>query len=512
MPRIGQALRRTSARGKKPHGGAGGVGGGGSRRLLRQSDFAYLGAFKIDSTNTFERPVGAAVRWVAGQKRFMVVDRSGWKLVELTVPALVGTSSNWANGTGLNAAGLVKRWASSPFGSAAVGHLGSGGDLWGVSWDETDRRLYWVEASPYDTGSDPLATFGWAGIDDAGDVLTPGNRVSLTSPRVPQKQIQGGVLNIPASFASAYLSGKRLGVGFGSYRSVIDQGSIGSYGPALYAIDPPGGSPADGDSIAGGPCLLRATTSEPRPIRPGFAGTANDFLFSSNFAGEDPTTYGALTQYQQAMVWVDDGTRYGVIVAASFGGGNLLGVVQPGTTPTSLVLDRVADAHAGEAIQVQYGGSVGDPNPSQRATAIIASVSGNTITLTAAAQDNGTPVTAMVGGFARTGAAYQNSVLRYSNWQAHGWMVYDPADLALVAQGSVNPYNVTFRDSWSQPPPDISLPLYGESFNTGSAGGPSAPALTYDPVEKRVYAYWLTGNYKAGTLGSYPLVFVYQLN
>ncbi len=488
-------------------------GAGGERRLIQQSDITYVGAFKIDLTVTYERPVGLAVRWVSGSKRLMIVDIQGFKLVELAVPALVAPAWPSPGASALNACTLVKRWTDSPLGSAALTFAGGGGNLWGLGWDETDKRLYWLVASSYDTDSDPIATLGWATIDDGGDVLTPGNRVALTSPTVPQKTIQGGVLNIPQAFADAYVSGKRLGIGYGGYRSVAGQGSIASYGPTLYAIDPPAGSPADNDTRPGGPCLLRRSAGfgEPRPLRPAFAGTGNDFLFTGSFTGEDPTTYGAATQHEQAMIWIDDGQKYGVIHANSFCGGNMLAVIQSGTTSTSLVLDTVGDAHAGEAVQIQYGGTIGDGNPTERAIATIASVSGSVITLTAPAVDNGTPVTGMVGGFARTGSFYQNSYLAVGEWVAHGWMVYDPADLAAVALGSKQPYEISFVDSWSQPAPNIPLPTTDGQYDRGSAGGPVTPAMAYDPVEKRIYVYWLTLGYTSGTAGPYPLVFVYQV-
>ncbi len=484
------------------------------RRLIQQSDITYLGAFKIDSTVSYERPVGLAIRWVSGSKRLMIVDLASndYDLVELAVPALVSPAWPSPGPSALNAATLVKRWPNSPIGGNAFAFLGAGGGLWGLGWDEADKRLYWIVASPYDTTPDPEYTFGWGTIDDSGGgTLTAGNGVALTSPTVPQKQIQGGVLNIPQAFADTYLSGKRLGVGYGGYRSVAGQGSVASYGPTLYAIAPPAGSPADGDSRPGGPCLLRRALGEPRPLRPGFAGTGNDFLFTSNFEGEDPTTYGAADQHQQAVIWIDDGVKYGVIHGASFCGGNLLGVIQSGTTSTSLVLDTVGDATPGESIQIQYGGTIGDGNPTERASATISTVVGNVITLTAAAVDNGTPVTGMVGGFARTGSFYQNSYLSCGAWNSYGWMVYDPADLAAVAAGSVNPYDVSFRDSWSLPPLNISLPSTVGNYFTASAGGPVTPALAYDPVEKRIYVYWMTQAFTAGTAGAYPLVFVYQV-
>lgn len=492
---MNESLREGDGyRGRKPR----------KKRLLQQSDVTPLGCFAVSTDLCDERPIGMAVRWVDGSKRLLFIDRNGWKLVEASMPALVSAASNWEEGTGLNTATLVKRWTTSPIGSSAQTSLNSGHTLWGISWDETDKRLYWNAWSDYDTADDPLATFGWATIDDSGGgTITAGNRVSFTSPTIPQKQIQGGVVHIPSSFANSYLSGKRLGVGFGSYRSVIANGSNGSIGPALYAIDPPSGTPAEGDSKTGGPCLMRSRIEETRQPRPSWAGSA-----ANNFeASSDPTKWDWNTQFQQSAVWIDTGTKYGLVVAASFIGGRMNATAASGSSTSVTVTNsaHILDVQSGDSIRAA---TTATNDNGTHTSGSVTSIAGAQINVSS--WDNGTPV---AGCEVVAGGQYKNSVLHYSRMQSTGLLVYDPAHLAEVVASTRQPYDVVPANSWAQVPGMLSSipgPVPGAYVNGSPGGGPPAPQLWFDTVESRLYAWWLAV-YKAGSLGVYPLVFVYQV-
>ncbi len=493
-------MRRTNRRGSAPRPVVPPPAG---KTLLSSSNFTYLGAFKIDSSHSSEKPVGFAVRRVAGQKRIMFLDFSsvGLGIVEYTVPALVSSSADWPTGAGLNPAVFVKRWGNS-FTTAAIAAINAGsGYLWGLSWDEADKRAYWTIASVYSNVTDPNPSFGWVVLDDDANTATPGAMVALSG--VPQKQIQGGVLPIPQTFADTYLSGKRLGVGFGGYRSLLAQGSAGSIGPALYAINPPSGASADNATVSGGPCLMRSEIAERRHPRPSWAG-----LCSNNFeGGGDPAKWGWNNQHQNAMAWIDTPTLEGILLYSSFAGGRMTATIASGTSNSVTVTNAadIVDVSPGDLVMVDTGpggnGFQGEMT--------VDHVSGATITFTASLPD-----TATVSGACYGGEFYANSVIHYSRWQASGILIYRPSDLAEVALGSRQPYDVVPADSFRLDPPDLTLPYpypaqYAAGLSSMTAGGPHTPALCYDPVESRLYACWLTRHYLSGTLGAYPLVFVY---
>lgn len=146
----------------------------------------------------------------------------------------------------------MARWMYNE--GAWQGHISGGNAVYGLHWDEADQRLYWAYGGLY-VNAIYNPSMGYSKLDDTTKAARPFGpwRLSGTS----DKWQRGGVVPIPAAWASANVSGRRLGWGLGGMN--LSQIAGASYGPALAAVDPPGDSqnlPADsGDTAAAFPAL-----------------------------------------------------------------------------------------------------------------------------------------------------------------------------------------------------------------------------------------------------------------
>ena len=97
-------------------------------------------------------------------------------------------------------------------------------------------------------------------------------------------------------------------------------------------------------------------------------------------------------------------------------------------------------------------------------------------------------------------AWYETSTLHAQN-ATHWWFVYDPADLAQVAQGQKQQNAIQPKSSWAVQYAGLSYPLPGWADGPGN----QITGSTYDPVGNRVYiAVRFAG-------GNRHIVYVYEV-
>lgn len=235
----------------------------GGRTLLTPANFTYIGSFAMPDTvgladgssqvtqfNTGAislRYVGGVPRMLATTEQIYAGFNSGFGLYEVAIPddsALL--PGPLTGGQSFPVATIVKEWGNvwggrawtyfdSPYGWNNQLTGGQGTTLRGIRWDATDSRLYFCYGSNYGSSSeqdDP--SFGFVTLDDGASTFASyGPWRTGTS-----KRDEGGMVVIPPWFATAYLGGRRLAVGFGGTYSLITAGN-GGYGPGLDALAPP---------------------------------------------------------------------------------------------------------------------------------------------------------------------------------------------------------------------------------------------------------------------------------
>jgi hypothetical protein len=211
-----------------------------SKELLTQADFTYMGAFAMplssgggDATSG----IGLTHRYVNGELHMFAGTMSPQTIYEVKVPTP-------STGSTLPTATVVRNWGDGWWSKA---YTANGGTKWlyGLYWDEQDKRLYWSFGDPYTTsGSD--SAFGYSILDDATGTATDVGSYGFSK---GQKSAMGCIFPIPQWFADAYTGLKRLGAGCGGYFSIVYAGGV-SMGPALAAFSPPTSSTPDRSSLA----------------------------------------------------------------------------------------------------------------------------------------------------------------------------------------------------------------------------------------------------------------------
>jgi hypothetical protein len=201
-----------------------------------------------------------------------------------------------------------------------------------------------------------------------------------------------------------------------------------------------------------------------------------------------------------AGAWIDTGTKHGFIVFAHVAAGNLQTRVTASPSPTknSFTVADIGDLSAGDFIRVATDYVADSHYPFEMVA--VTGTSGNTVSHT------GTTGTPLVDGYVLAGAWYAgggNCATRYRT----PWYIYDPADLASVAQGRRDPDLVVPR--WN-----ADFPFPGSDRRGGSANAPRRCRPTgaaYDAVARRLYIYCQDA-WNAGINDSRPLVYVFSLN
>ena len=138
---------------------------------------------------------------------------------------------------------VLKEWGDV---TSAKRYTPSGSStILGIFWDSVDSRLYWNYGDLYNmtTNTDPCV--GYSTLDDSSGKATAVGCWSLANRG--EKLCMGGTCAIPQWFSDKYLSGRRLGAGYGGYFSGVQNISAG---PSLAAFAPPGSGNADRSALA----------------------------------------------------------------------------------------------------------------------------------------------------------------------------------------------------------------------------------------------------------------------
>lgn len=370
----------------------------GATSILTPSDLTYLGCFLYDTAaidmatggdSKFSR--GFALRIVAGQARAFTMPWRGQAIVEMVVPSMLGALPASAP-----AASVVRSWGNDQTAFWITAETGNTQGF-GLFWDPTDQRLYWSYGNVYNAVNIIDPSIGYSTLNDGTGVQTPNGPWIVSS---SEKYAMGGMTAIPAWFATAYTGGKRLGVGFGGYWSIVATGPA-SMGPALGAIDPASGSPSStlpNVPLVNYPYNVTPYTSPDRMHRA-------DVDYVNNFDNWNPKNgvgYYDWTDYiWQGGAWVDTPTKSGLLVFTVNGNGNTF---------------------------------------------------------------------------------YQTSTL-HAERASHWINEYDPAQLALVAQGTKQPYEIQPSAQWAIQFPGLTYPLGGWADEPGNM----ITGTAFDAITKRLY-------------------------
>lgn len=308
------------------------------RQLLTRDDFTYLGAYRLPQTVTgnwqsyFGR--GLALRREASDVGNEVHLLSA--AYNATPNHLIyewrdrGLSTGGASPYSANSystATVVKTYGDVYSGKKLVVYNGSevpltaqlDGDF-GIYWDDADSRLYWSYGYGYSSDANSWC-LGYSTLDysnNTGAGFGPWRLYSSGSGQ-SWKALSGGLVGVPADYAAAYLSGKRLAVGMGGYYSLVGACDA-SLGPSLTAVDavPPGA--AEKTDLASTP-LVGYWPHDPAPgagrdrcNRPEDAAAlgVGETWPPDKFSWNDRVRCGA---------WIDTGTKCGVLFAGTYGRG-----------------------------------------------------------------------------------------------------------------------------------------------------------------------------------------------
>jgi hypothetical protein len=390
------------------------------KTLLQQSDFRYIGAFAMPPSTpggedtTFG--LGLTHRYVSGELRMFSTAWPSHNVYEVRVPALS------TSGT-LNQAQVVRDWGDV---SGSKRYTGSGAAwVYGLYWDEPDRRLYWSYGDPYNVSNPNDPAVGYSTLNDSTGTATPVGAYIFNGSVL--RMYIGCVMTIPQWFVDAYTGGKRLGAGCGGYFSGVHWDSMG---PSLGAFSPPASSLPDRSSLSITPLVGYPDDSKDTMYSYERCHRDTNYIGAGNWVAWDPRNgvgYWTAGDYiYQGGIWIDLPDKHGVVYFPSLGNG-----------------------------QVYY--------------------------------DSGMHLAA--------------------EGSSHWWFLYDPADLARVAQGQVN-QSALVPVRWPIKYPDI-----GVNYDLGPFTGGALPQMvtgvTFDPTNRRLYVALQLGA-PGGAYGT-TKVFVYEI-
>lgn len=308
--------------------------------VLKPSDITYLGAYKIprDPMTGYESVFGygLALRRESSEPSTPVhllscgykstsVNHGVFEWRDIPPESGGGDPTDPANYT---TATVVKTYTDVYSGKKNIIYDGVLTELtnqldggFGIYWDATDSRLYWCYGFGYST-SNPLDVDSWCiGYSTLNYGANTGTgfgpwRLSGQS----WKALMGGLVGIPSTYAQTYLSGKRLGVGLGGYFSVHSIADS-SMGPSLTAIDPISASEQTALAntalvgywpFAGSPSGTANRCNRPANM---LLAAESEYVLEPNW----PANKMSWNDRVEAAVWIDNGTKRGVIFMGQWG-------------------------------------------------------------------------------------------------------------------------------------------------------------------------------------------------
>lgn len=212
-------------------------GGGGSRTLLSQSSFTYLGYHNLPGDlpgNKSVYALGPTVRYRDGVQRLIVLDYASthYRPCEITLTgspgsgggATVGTS--WTNNSQL--------WGSSTLAAAGATTQHNG-----IHWED-GVGLWWNATGDYPQAPYTASNTQVLSLRNlADDGTASGFRGFFSLEGIGTRGHYGGMRRAPAWFVSAHSPGRPYMSGWGGYSSLYDQGLGASLGLLLAFLPDP---------------------------------------------------------------------------------------------------------------------------------------------------------------------------------------------------------------------------------------------------------------------------------
>jgi hypothetical protein len=277
------------------------------RKVLRQDDFEWLGAFalprKACGFSTAFGETGIALRRVNGKLHLLTASHrySGDAIYEVEVPGYSKTEKKWPM------ARQVREWGDIYQDKKKIRGGKEVGLTHGLSYDETRGRLYFSFGSWYNIPPFNEPSLGYA-------ILEEGGAKAFGSWKAPKaahcQKIRGGSLQIPQWFAERFTGGRTLGLGFGGAYSGYSECSAG---PFLAAVHPPEKEGAELDALL----LIDHPLARPAHRNPDyrteFGGQPNP-RDGVGFWGWHDEILGAGT-------WIDLPDKHGVLFVTTVGHG-----------------------------------------------------------------------------------------------------------------------------------------------------------------------------------------------
>jgi len=291
----------------------------GQKPVIQPSDISYLGMFYVPPTvngRSTRYELGLAFRRVGGVKHLFAGSNN---VFEMSVP--------------------VEK-SAAPYNTAALAHDWGGisgswqtGATRGIYWDEIDKRLYQVMGDYYSPAPADKRVVYYATIDDAAGTKVVSGPWAVTN--LTYKMVMGGVVGIPDWFATQYLGGKRIALGFGGAYSTMGQNGPGSAGPAMTAIAPPPPSTPQFSALADTPLIahwwngnqyqapMRWARTPDMNLKPSYKPSAMwlDGGIWNTLNGVGYWTWVDL--FEAAGVWIDLPTKHGMLFAPALATGDV---------------------------------------------------------------------------------------------------------------------------------------------------------------------------------------------
>jgi hypothetical protein len=285
------------------------------RKVLTKDDFEFIGSFALPRMvlghSTAYGETGFAMRRFDGKLRFITATHrySEDALYEFEFPGFGLEDKKWP------VAKVVKEWGKDIYADSRKIKGGKeSGVVEGLHYDERTNRLYYNFGSWYNIPptNDPAVGFAILNDDQVARAGTAWK--SPDNHTAHNQKIRGGSLIIPDWFASTYLDGRRLGIGFGGYYSGV---SPCSKGPFLAAAREPS------DNVAGGTLDLVTLIDHPDA----HWGTRDPDYKSEIEWAPNPRGnvgyWGAMDETFGAGIWIDLPDKHGLLIGSNMGHGRV---------------------------------------------------------------------------------------------------------------------------------------------------------------------------------------------
>jgi hypothetical protein len=277
------------------------------RKVLRQEDFEWLGAFALPKKacgySTGFGETGIALRRVNGKLHLLTGSHrySVDAIYEVEVPGFGKTENKWP------IARMVREWGNSYQDKKKFRGGNEVGLTHGLNYDDASGRLYFSFGSWFNIPPLNEPSLAYALLEEGGAKAFGSWKASKAA---HCQKMRGGSLQIPQWFAERYTGGRTLGVGFGGGYSGYSECSAG---PFLAAVHRPEKEGVDLDALL----LIDHPLAHPAPRNPDYRTEFPGQPSPRNGVG----FWGWHDEILGAATWIDLPDKHGVFLAATLGHG-----------------------------------------------------------------------------------------------------------------------------------------------------------------------------------------------